>query len=399
VGVAWRWWVGVSPHDWRVPLVLSGLFELAAFALAMYVLASGKSAKEKTARRRPSDLGSWLGIFGFASLGVALLVNLRIAWSVAQSASLPVYPANADRSFLLIALWGFTVPVAWGYSTRFVSVFLGLEPPVHRVAPGLCAAITATVVCALARQFLLADLLALILTGVAIWALRVFRPSARAPKLVAVYRRYPAFVRVAYGWLVVGAILGLAADIIPTQTGLGGASRHAVTVGFLATLIFAIGPRILPAFLNGRELYSSRLMAASLWILNSGCLLRVSSEAIAYSMGGRAWTVLPISALLELTAVVIFVINLSMTLKQPLPAWFGPEGVKAKLPLYWYVTSFPKTRPILIHAGLKTLARAKTPPRSLSLGEAMEADGANVEQVLAELRAFFSRIQPRRAGR
>jgi len=401
VGVAGRWWVGVSPHGWRVPLVLSGLLELAAFVLAIYVLVSGKSesSKEKTPRRKPSDLGSWLGIFGFASLGLALLVNLKITWSLAESAPLPVYPPVADRSFLLIALWGFTVPVAWGYSTRFVTVFLGLEQPVHRAALGLCAAITATVVCALARQFLLADLLALILTGVAIWALRVFRPSARPPKLLAVYRRYPAFVRIAYGWLVVGAIVGLTADILPTQTGLGGASRHAVTVGFLATLIFAIGPRILPAFLNGRQLYSSRLMAASLWVLNFGCLLRVSSEAIAYSMGGRAWAVLPVSALLELTAVVVFVVNLGMTLKQPMPAWFGPEGVNAKLPLYWYVTSFPKTRPILIHSGLKTLARAKALPRSLSLGDAMAADGASVERVLAELRAFFSRIQPRRAGR
>ena len=52
-------------------------------------------------------------------------------------------------------------------------------------------------------------------------------------------------------------------------------------------LIFAIGPRILPSFLNGRELYSSALMAAGLWILNLGCGLRVSSEAIAYSAGER----------------------------------------------------------------------------------------------------------------
>jgi len=79
----------------------------------------------------------------------------------------------------------------------------------------------------------------------------------------------------------------VAADFLPTQQGLGGASRHAVTVGFLATLIFAIGPRILPSFLNGRELYSSALMAAGLWILNLGCGLRVSSEAIAYSAGER----------------------------------------------------------------------------------------------------------------
>ncbi len=128
--------------------------------------------------------------------------------------------------------------MAWGYSTRFVTVFLGLEAPAHRAAGVLCAAIATTVVCALARQFLLADLLALASTPVAIWALRVFRRAPRPAKLLGAYQHYPAFVRLAYVWLLIGALLGVAADVLPTQTGLGGASRHAVTVGFLATLIF-----------------------------------------------------------------------------------------------------------------------------------------------------------------
>ncbi len=57
--------------------------------------------------------------------------------------------------------------------------------------------------------------------------------------------------------------------------------------------------------------------------------------------------------MLELTAVVLFAFNLGMTLKQPIPGWFEPSAANAKLPLYWYVTSFPKTREILLEAGLK----------------------------------------------
>ena len=169
-------------------------------------------------------------------------------------------------------------------------------------------------------------------------------------------------------------------------------------MGFLATLIFAIGPRILPSFLNGPELYSSALMAASLWILNLGCALRVSSEAIAYSVGGVAWRILPISALLEMAAVVIFVVNLGITVKRPIPAWLGADQINAALPLYWYVTSFPKTKSVLIQGGLKTLAQVQEPPRSLSLAEAAEADGADVEPILARLRTFFSQLQPKRTG-
>ncbi len=401
IGVAWRWWVGVTARGWRVGLAGSAALELAAFALAMHILVfrPGEGPKDGGTEKRPSDLGSWLGIFGFGALCLALLINLGISIDLARSASLPVYPPVADRTFLLIALWGFTVPAAWGYSTKFVTILLGLQQPLHRAARWLCAGIVGVVFCASTQRFLIADLLALILTVTAIWALRVFLPTARKAKLVGVYRHYSAFVHLAYVWLVVGSILGLAADLLPSATGLGGASRHAVTVGFLATLIFAIGPRILPSFLNGRELYSSPLMAASLWILNLGCLLRVSSEAVAYSSAGIAWAVLPVSALLELTAVVLFVVNMGMTLNQPAPAWFGPEGVKATLPVYWYVASFPKTKPVLIKAGLKTLARVREIPRSLTLAEAVAADSADVEQTLSELRSFFNQRQPRRAGR
>ena len=403
-GVAWRWWAGVSAQAWRPALVVSGALELVALALVLQVVAfkAGSTRAGGQPQRvplRPSDLGSWLGICGFASLTVALVINLGISIYVVATAPWPVYPATSDRIFLLIALWGFAVPMAWGYSTRFVTVFLGLEPPVHRAAGILCAGISAIVVCALARQFPLADLLALASTAVAIWALRIFRPAPRPAKLRGAYGDYPTFVRLAYVWLVIGTLLGVAADLVPTQTGLGGASRHAVTVGFLATLIFAIGPRILPSFLNGRELYSSALMAASLWILNLGSALRVSSEAIAYSAGGAAWRILPISALLEMTAVVIFVVNLGMTIKHPIPVWLDPDEIDTALPLYWYVTCFPKTRPVLIQTGLKTLEQVQDPPRSLSLAQAAEADGADVEPILARLRTLFSQLQPKRPGR
>lgn len=400
VGVAWRWWSGVSGQGWRVGLVASALLEVGAFALTMHVVVFGVGSvqRQKTARR-PSDLGSWLGIYGFSALGLALLLNLGISVRLSLYGAGPVYPAIPDRIFLLIALWGFAAPVAWGYSTRFVTIFLGLEPPVHPAARWMCAGIVVVVLGSLARQFLVADAAALALTVTAIWATRVFRPSARQPKTAGVYRYFTAFARLAYVWLVVGAVLGVLADLLPKRTGLGGASRHAVTVGFLATLIFSIGPRILPAFLSGRELYSRRLMAASLWLLSLGCALRVSSETAAYSGSGISWRILPVSALVELTAVILFVVNMGITLARPVPAWFGLEGVKATLPVYWYVTSFPQTRPLLIGAGLKTLARVREVPRSLTLADAARADGANIEGVLAQLRGFFSRRQPRRNAR
>lgn len=400
LGVALRWCAGVTDYLWRFSLAASSVLELMAFAMFLYVVVFSRPAGTAAPKqKKPADLGSWLGIFGFSSMGVALVLNLFIAASLALKGSAPLYPEASDRAFLMIAIWGFALPVAWGYSTRFVTIFLGLEQPDHHASVWLCAGVTAIVIAGLAHRFFAADALALALTIPAIKALRVFRASARKPKTAGVYHSYPFFVRLSFVWLIVGAATGVLADLIPRAAGLGGASRHAVTVGFLATFIFSIAPRLLPSFLNGRELESPRLMAASLWLLTLGCTLRVSSEAIAYSSGGAAWSLLPVSAYLELSAVLLFVVNMTLTLKQPLLAWLEPEGVTAALPVYWYLTGFPKTRAIMIDAGLKTLVNVREVPRSLTLEEAVDADGADSEQVLKALKDFFRERQPRRLGR
>ena len=400
-GAAWRWWSGVERIGWRIGLPGSAVLELAAFALAQYLLwvDHGGDTAGKPKKAFPGDLASWLGIAGFASFGMALLINLWESFAVSLQGSQPMFPVTVDRIFLVIALWGFAIPVAVGYSTRFVTVFVGLEKPIQAAARWLALGAALIVVSALAGRFLLGDVVALAEALGAVWALRVFRPAPREAKRAGVYRGYPLFIRLAFAWLVIGAVLGVFADLAPSVTGLGGASRHALTVGFLATLIFCVGPLILPAFLSGRELWRASWMGASLWVLSVGCLLRVSTEAVVYSNGGFAWKILPLSGLLELTAVVLFVANLGLTLVQPLPAWFGDSGVSGTMPVYFYVASFPKTRRVLIEGGLKTLEYAQAIPRSLTLAEAAEADSANLDHLLSALRAFFARRQPRRFGR
>jgi hypothetical protein len=55
-------------------------------------------------------------------------------------------------------------------------------------------------------------------------------------------------------------------------------------------------------------------MLAGLLLLTVGCTLRVSSEVLAYQgYANWAWSVLPISALLELAGITAFAINISGT--------------------------------------------------------------------------------------
>jgi hypothetical protein len=146
------------------------------------------------------------------------------------------------------------------------------------------------------------------------FALRiVFRPVQPA-KTKGVHVSFPYFVRLAYLWLVIAAALGVWAAFAKDSSGIWGASRHALTVGFVATMVFSIGQRVLPAFSGMRLLFSTKLMFAALMLLAVGCTLRVSSEVLAYQgYLASAWQWLPVSALTELLAVTLFAVNMVAT--------------------------------------------------------------------------------------
>ena len=140
----------------------------------------------------------------------------------------------------------------------------GDENPCDRGLLIVLALNAAGVASALAGAFRVAVLL---LLGVAVLsniALRVQTRSLQPAKTKGVHPAFPYFIRLAYGWLVVAAMLGVWAAFAANPDGIWGASRHALTVGFVATMVFAIGQRVLPAFSGMRLLYSPRLMGASL---------------------------------------------------------------------------------------------------------------------------------------
>ena len=77
---------------------------------------------------------------------------------------------------------------------------------------------------------------------------------------------------------------------------------------------------MLPAFMGHRTLWSPRLMGTGLWLLMAGCALRVSAEILAYQgYAAGAWRFLPVSATIELVAVVVFAANIGLTLATPAP--------------------------------------------------------------------------------
>ena len=199
-------------------------------------------------------------------------------------------------------------------------MFLGLRPVRARLLLAAAAVNIAGVLAALAGWTGAAAILPAAGIVMAAGALRLFEPAERAAKVEGVHASYPVFVRMAYGWAAIAAGLGTWGAWAANSHGIAGASRHALTVGFLAMMVFAVGERVLPAFSGMRLLFSRKLMFAGLLLLAGGCLLRVAAEILAYQgFLGAAWGWLPVSAVCEMAAVTAFAVNLLVTFARPRP--------------------------------------------------------------------------------
>lgn len=310
-GVSLRWFSNIYPWRWRIALPLSAVLELAAFLIFFQAVSNHRSS---SASKKP--LEPWIFVVIAATLGLlaSLLLNLGASFQLALHADSPAFPHLFDQRYLIVSTWGFLVPMVWGFSSRWLPIFMGLRPLRNSFLLLAVCSNAAGVVLGFLEHFIAAGIFLLTGAAMAVAAIRFFEPATKPAKTINVHPSFPVFIRIAYGWLLVAAALGIWAARIGAAPGIWGASRHALTVGFIAAMIFCVGQRILPSFCGMRILWSSRLMLAMLVLLMIGCTLRVGSEILAYQGYARwAWNILPISALIELIAVTLFAINLVVT--------------------------------------------------------------------------------------
>lgn len=317
-GVTLRWYGNVSESAWRTLLPLSAALELAAFVVFFRTMSAHRGAAT-----RPGSGGVWVRLVIVASLGFALtlLMNLGLAIYLSWRGASPAVPHALNQRFLTLMTWGFLAPFVWAFSTKWLPVLLGLQSLRPRALAAAVIINVAGIVLTLAGGGAVATIAFVFASLLMVAALRLFEPAARPAKTAGVHRSFPVFVRVAYVWLLVAATLGAAAAMWDVSGGLWGASRHAFTVGFISTMVFSIGQRVLPAFAAAAPLWSPRVMFASLLLLTLGCALRVPTEILAYQHDVVwAWTMLPVSALVEMAAIVAFASNLWMTFLMRDPA-------------------------------------------------------------------------------
>ena len=315
-GVGMRWAANIYGWHWRVAVPLSATFELIAVLLFLSAAAHHKLPNHLVVPRKKQHMELWMisVLLGTAGLTGAIIFNFVECVRLAIAGASPSFPHTLDQKYLVILGWGFIVPVVWGFSARWLPAFLGIVKPRAGLFRAALLLDVLGVVAGVSGALKIAVLFLAVGAGLSGFALRLMEHPRTKAKTLGVHASFPVFARIPYLWLAIAGAMSVWAAFADLHGGIWGASRHALTVGFAATMVFAIGPRILPHFGGIYRIFSTRLMLAALLFLQVGCTLRVSSEPLAYEdILPFAWKVLPISGMLELTGVLIFAANILLT--------------------------------------------------------------------------------------
>lgn len=208
-------------------------------------------------QRTAEKTATWIWLVAGSSTWflVTLVVSLIETVFVSWVGTGPALPHPWDQRLLMLPTWGFLVPAVWGFTARRLKGFLGLHAPDLRYLLFAFVTSSSAVIFVLAGFNRVSVALLPIAATAALPGFGVFEHACRPPKVTGIHSSFPVFVRAAYVWLLVASVMSISAAYCDRSGGIWGASWHALTVGFLSTMLFAIGQRILPAFF-GRHVFS-----------------------------------------------------------------------------------------------------------------------------------------------
>jgi hypothetical protein len=314
----------------------------------------------------------YLGFILAGTLWFWLGATARLALSVVTVGAEAIIPPAALNSAYLHAMsWGFLTSFVIGYSLRLLPAFTGLPAAAPRPAWAALAALslgTTTEVIArvIGAPLLSAAAVAVSAVGVllTLTAIRIWTPDLAPEDREAAW--LARFARAAYFWLVVATVIlcgqRIGEALMPVspllQHAFGGASRHALTVGFISLMIVGVAWRILPIF-SGAERVDPRLMPLVFGLLLTGNTMRVTGQMAAGLWGGPWYALMGLSGWLETFGIVLFALDVLRLLGATpegaaLPDAGGPVELSLQAPVGPLVAHRPWLVPVFARHGLET---------------------------------------------
>lgn len=387
-----------SAFPW-LPLASGVLHSMVAAGFLTIVTVQVAGKLRLTWARLVLTSAGWL--LGWATLMLALRVRLA-------AADAPLYSERARLLLLQFAVFGFAMNAIYGFGLRLLPGFVGAGSPrstpieltfwLHNAGSLSLNASPET------WPWLRAAGAVLIVAGAACYAagMRGFRRrgrpapddswSASRPEMGVHFLRY--YVQFAFAWLIAGLLILTAASLrwaasgVPPSHSVVGAARHALAVGFMTTLILGVGQRLLP-ILGQTLLAWPRLVKPIFFLVQSGCLLRVTSE-LGTAFWPAAYAVMPYSVPLELTALALFAANCLRTLWPPADSLLTRGLVTARSSLKTLLAEQPALEDELIAWGSGYVARTRAVPGELTLGSFAAGEGKNPAETIARINAWLA---------
>lgn len=261
-------------------------------------------------------------------------------WLVISSA-LALTAALADdvtwhRVLWTAALFGFASSWIFGVGRRILPIFLGCRPRWGRLELPVFILYQLGVVAWVAGVWPHPDLdvmrgigAALLIPSVAGYTACVglfdrvgpiFGCAARSPQ-----DGWQRYVFAAWCWLFVSLALGPGWTFVRLLTGgaesllLIDFARHAMAFGFATQMVLGVASRIVPNF-TGKALWSPKARDAACYLLNASMAFRALEVPIGLGVWVEAWPYIAWAGPLAVLAMVLFTMNIVMTVRrQPLP--------------------------------------------------------------------------------
>jgi hypothetical protein len=381
------WALAPGEVSWLGPLSGAALV-LGAVLFLGFLLRQLAGKLRTTWGRLIAVAGVWLVVWA----GVTLLLRSR-----ASAEGPGAYDVSMRQLLMELSIFGFALNAIYGFGQRLLSGIVGSGTPRTGAVEATFWLLNAGVVLLLlahTARTAFADSLgaAALAAGAFSYAvgmrgfLRVRRTSPRPEVGQGLLERY---VQLAFFWLLAGLALLLLADLYWGARGLTpphaylGAVRHALTVGFMTTLILGVGQRLLP-ILSHTLLPWPRLVLPTFLLLAVGNLLRVLTE-LATSASPAAFAIMPFSAVLELSALTLFSANALRTLWPPPDPLLRTGQVTSTTSVAVLLAEHPWLEDHLFAWGLGYVGRVRSVPRELTLGTLAGSEGKEAEDIITRV--------------
>ena len=397
-----------TAESWTSAAVVAlagGLMEIAAVSLFAGQLIV-------TFRRSGAAVEAYVG-FVVAALCWFIVSSVFSVWHSWQTMTAPSLDAliwsiaTYQAPLRDLQIHGLALFMILGVSLRMLPAIYGLPRIPERRAWWALGLLTATVVGETAvflvyrwtgNHLIAAGLVPtwLIMTAAVLMISLPWRPWRPMPEA----DRSGKFVRAAYTWLPVSLVMLIMMPFYNRLLGVGfshtyfGATRHAITVGFISLMIMGMAGKVVPT-LNGVDPKTLGSLRGPFLLVNLGCMLRVTMQ-IATDWTHYSYPVIGLSGMLEVTGLAWWGLGLAVVMREgrvaglvaARPAGSAPLRIEANHRVADVLEWFPRTENVLLCHGFTALKNAvlrRTLARQVTIAQAAALRGVDLPTLLNDL--------------